>query len=474
MKKTNKNFLLNIGYQILLYIVPVILTPYLSRVLGPENIGIYSFSYSIVYYFMLATLLGINNHGTRRIAKAKTEEELSKTFFSIYKLQLALGVSFLIIYNILAIFFLNENRNIHLINNLFLLSAIFDINWFYFGLEKFKITVFRNTIIKILSVLAIFLFVKTKNDLWVYTLIMGGSTLISQLYLFLFLRRYVSFINVTWRESLKNLKPCLVLFIPVIAYSIYRVMDKTMIGLLSSNLELGYYENAEKIINIPISIITALGTVMLPHIAKINQGDREKIQNNIDASFKLSLFFIIPAITVFMLISGDFSVVFFGNEFEKSGEIMRLLSITILFSGIANVIRTNYLIPFSKDKIYVKSTIVGALINLVANIILIAQFGAIGACIGTILAEFSVMGYQVVKVKDEIRLCAILKNTFNYSIRLIPVILYILFISSIVSDLTSRVVLQIAGSTALYAVFNYKYIIFDFLGIKSKKVCNEG
>lgn len=468
MKKTNKNFLLNIGYQILLYIIPIILTPYLSRVLGPENIGIYSFAYSIVYYFMLATLLGINNYGTRNIAKAKTKEELSRTFFSIYKLQLVLGLGCLITYNILAIFFLKENQNIHLINNLFLLSAVFDINWFYFGLEKFKITVFRNAIIKILSVFAIFLFVKTENDLWIYTLIMGGSTLLSQLYLFLFLGGHVSFTKVAWREVFKNLRPCLILFIPVIAYSIYRVMDKTMIGILSSNLELGYYENAEKMINIPVSIITALGTVMLPHIAKIDKKDKAKIQKNIDASFKLSLLFIIPAILGFLLIGKDFSIVFFGDRFEKSGEIMSLLSVTILFTGVANVIRTNYLIPFEKDKIYVKSTILGAIVNLICNILFISRFGAIGACIGTIFAEFSVMFYQAIKVKNELDLKSIFKISINYLMKCIPIIIYIMVIGYLVPDLTAKVLLQGIGAVVLYFVFNYRYVLFDFLGIKRR------
>ena len=468
MKKTNKNFLLNIGYQILLYIVPIILTPYLSRVLGPENIGIYSFAYSIVYYFMLATLLGINNYGTRRIARSRTKEELSKTFISIYKLQLILGLGCLLAYNILSVCLLKENQTIHLINNLFLLSAIFDINWFYFGLEKFKITVFRNAIIKIISVFAIFLLVKTDSDLWVYTVIMGGSTLLSQLYLFLFLKRHISFVNVSWQEVFKNLKPCLILFIPVVAYSIYRVMDKTMLGVLSSNLELGYYENAEKIINIPVSLITALGTVMLPHVAKIDKTDKEKIQKNINESFKLSLLFIIFTIVLLVFISKDFSIVFFGDRFEKSGEIMSLLSVTILFTGVANVIRTNYLIPFEKDKIYVKSTILGAIVNLICNILFISRFGAIGACIGTIFAEFSVMFYQAIKVKNELDLKSIFKISINYLMKCIPIIIYIMVIGYLVPDLTAKVLLQGIGAVVLYFVFNYRYVLFDFLGIKRR------
>ena len=140
----------NMVYQILLYIIPFIVTPYISRVLGAENIGIYSYTYSIVTYFMLLTLLGINNYGTRNIAKNhKNREKLSYTFSSIYYLQIIMGIIMLVIYNISIIFMDKAYTMLFLINNLFLISAILDINWLFFGLEEFKITTVRNGIIKI-------------------------------------------------------------------------------------------------------------------------------------------------------------------------------------------------------------------------------------------------------------------------------------------------------------------------------------
>ena len=148
MKKVNKNFMYNMVYQILLYIIPLIVTPYISRVLGAENIGIYSYTYSIVTYFMLLTLLGINNYGTRNIAKNhKNREKLSLTFSSIYYLQITMGIIMLVIYNISIIFMDKAYTMLFLINNLFIISAILDINWLFFGLEEFKITTFRNGII---------------------------------------------------------------------------------------------------------------------------------------------------------------------------------------------------------------------------------------------------------------------------------------------------------------------------------------
>ena len=159
MKAVNKNFIYNTVYQILIYIIPLILTPYISRVLGPDKIGVYSYTYSIVYYFMLFTLLGINNYGSRTIARVgENKEKRSELFFSIYGLQWRIGLIMLIVYNVMVCTAFKEYFVISLIHNFFLLSAVFDINWFYFGIEKFKITISRNIIIKILSLIMVFFF----------------------------------------------------------------------------------------------------------------------------------------------------------------------------------------------------------------------------------------------------------------------------------------------------------------------------
>lgn len=465
MKQKNKNFLYNILYQIFIFIVPIIVTPYISRVLGVDNIGIYSYSYSIISYFMLATLLGINNYGSRNIAKlSKQKEEMSEEFCSIYYLQLIIGLIMLVIYNFICIFFIKDNKIIFILQNIFLISSVFDINWFYFGIEKFKITISRNIIIKLFSIILVFVFVKKSTDLWKYTLIMSVSTLISQLYLWLFIGKYIKFKKITLRRIFLNLKPCLVLFIPVIAYSIYRIMDKTMLGAISGTTELGYYENAEKIINIPISFVTALGTVMLPHMSKIDSNNKEMINKNIIESFKLCFAFVIPMIFGLLAISSDFAILFFGQEFSACGNIIRILLPTVLFSSIANVIRTNYLIPQNLNKIYVSSTILGAILNFIFNAILIPLFGYYGACIGTIIAEFSVMFYQIIKVKEKIDFRSVWKILLSYIIKSIVMFIIIMITGLFIKNILFRLIIQIIIGSLIYFILNYKYIIHEFLG----------
>ena len=402
MKNLSKNLIYNIIYQVLLYIIPFILTPYLSRTLGATQIGEYSYTYSIVYYFMMFTLLGINNYGVRKISKTKREKDaLGETFSSIYGMQLFLGLISLIIYNLVSVVLLSTHHTILLIHNLFLISAVVDINWFFFGIEKFDITVTRNAIIKVLSTLLIFMLVKSPDSILIYTIIMAGSTLLSQLYLVAILHKYINFYPLNIPKSIKlHFTKCLVLFIPVIAYSIYRVMDKTMIGGIVSTTELGYYENAEKIINIPIGILTAIGTVMLPFMSKQAKKDQSTIgdeKNDIlYRMFQVCFLIMIPMAFILFVVAKDFTSIYFGPGFEKSGDILMLLSSTIIFA------RTNYLIPNEKDKIYVTSTIVGAVVNLTMNLIFIKSLGAIGACIGTIAAEASVMFYQIIATRKAI------------------------------------------------------------------------
>lgn len=460
MEKINKNFIYNAIYQIFTFIVPLITIPYISRVLGVNNIGIYSYSYSIVYYFMLITLLGINNHGLRNVSRVSDDKDKrSFEFWSIYLLQFTIGILMIVIYNLCVILFIKENKTIFFIQNMFLGSAILDINWYFFGRERFKLTISRNVIIKLLSLVLVFLLVKKARDLWIYTIIMSGSTLISQSYLWLFIRKDVVFKKISVRDVISNLKPCLLLFIPVIAYSIYKVMDKTMLGALSGTIALGYYENAEKVINIPISLITALGTVILPHMSKNNS--KESIINNMTKTFKLTFFIIVPMLFGIFVVSEDFCTVFFGVDFLNSSIIMKLLAPTVLFTSIANIIRTNFLIPQKRDKVYVISTVIGAIINLIINALLIPKFSYYGACVGTIFAEFTVMLIQLLYAKKELKF-SLIASFLPFFIKGIIMFVVIYCIKFFVNAMTLRLFLQILIAVVIYGLLNIKYLYFEF------------
>lgn len=404
MKSLQKNFLYNVLYQILLVILPLITAPYISRTLGATAVGVYSYTYSVAYYFLLIAMLGIGNHGNRSIAAVRDDrKKLNKMFSSIYSLQVITFSIAILAYAIYLVLFVKDNRLIVLLQLIYVTSGLFDIGWLFFGLEQFKLTVARNTLIKISTVVLMFVFVHKPSDLWKYTLIMSAGTLFSQAYLWLYVKKYVSFEKCSVKEITSNIKPVLILFIPVLAYSIYKVMDKIMLGNMSSYDQVGFYNNAEKIINIPMGIITALGTVMLPRMSNIvANGDKKRVDDYIRISAKLVTLLSSAIAFGLMGVSSVLAPVFFGDEFIACGEIIRLLSVTVFFIAWANVIRTQYLIPNKRDSIYLTSTMVGAILNLIINWMLIPKYQANGAAFGTIVAEFSVMLVQMVAVKNEL------------------------------------------------------------------------
>lgn len=473
-----KNFLYNVIYQILILIIPLITAPYLSRIIGADGVGVYSYTYSIVYYFMLLVLLGVNNYGNRAIAKIKNndKEKLSKEFWSIYLLQVIMGLIILIVYTLYMIFFENKYKVYTLIEILFIFSAMFDINWFFFGMEEFKKTITRNTFVKIGSIVLIFLCVKEKNDLWIYTLIMAGMTFISQIILWFFLKNKVQFVRIDIKDINKHIKPNIILFIPVIAVSLYKMMDKIMLGTMSSVVEVGYYENAEKIVSIPLTIITALGTVMLPRISSIlAEGNEKKIHEYIYKSIRFVSFLSFPMWLGLMCIGNTFSILYFGPLFEKTGILIIFLSSTIPFIAFANVLRTQYLIPKEMDKIYIKSVSLGAVTNLILNIILIPIYSSIGACIGTIVAEVTVMLYQSIAVRKELDIKRYINSMVPFFIKAVIMGVIVYMLNYIQINDYFRLILQIGLGGTIYSLLNIKYIlsIINLKNIKKKLVKNE-
>lgn len=399
-----KNFIYNIFYQVLAIIVPLITSPYLARVLGAEKIGINTWTYSVVFYFMIFATLGVNNYGNRSIAYIRDDkDELSRKFWSIYSCQAFASTMVIFIYIIYLVYFANKYKLIASLQILYILGNAFDITWFFYGLEEFKITVARNSFVKIMGLVAIFIFVQTPNDLWKYTLIVSGTSFLGQIFLWPLVLKRIRFVRVRLCDMIPHIKPICVLFIPVLAISIFANMDKYMIGLMSNMSQTGFYENANKIIEIPKAVITALGTVMLPRTANlIATGNEEKskvyIRNTMIYTILLGSAFVFGMAAV----AETFSVIFWGEDFVTSGRLIAVMAPAILFSVFGNVIRTQYLIPRSKDKEYTISLLVGAIINFSINYMLIPKMGAMGASVATVISEFCMTFLQSFYVRKSL------------------------------------------------------------------------
>lgn len=401
------NFIYQTTYQILLVISPLITAPYIARILGPANNGIFSYTHAIANYFVVFAALGIEAYGNRSIAQAriKGKKELDRTFSSIFLMHFVVAVLVNIIYVIYVLFIASKYKSISLIQGIWVLSSIFDINWLFFGLEEFKLTVTRNIMIKFILIFSVFIFVKTVDDLWKYTLIMVSGTFISNLVLWFFVKKYVNLIKVPMREALIHLRPLFILFLAVIATSIYRMIDKVMLGNIVKIENLGAYEYADKMLRLVVSIITALGTVMLPRMSALYAENNYQLADRYIMGSSQFLF-----IMAFWLAFGlggvadEFMPILLGKGYSSSIILIKILSISIPIMGWNNLIRTQILMPKHKDKVYMIAVWAGAIINVIMNYFLIRALGTIGAAISTVIAYGVVCLFQTFPIRKEIKI----------------------------------------------------------------------
>ncbi|AWK51250.1 flippase [Clostridium beijerinckii] len=412
MSGIKKNLIYNILYELLIIALPLITSPYISRVLGAETSGVYTYTYSIAFYFLMFSRLGISIYGNRSIAQTRdSKENRSRIFCSIYAFQFIVSLINIIIYITYIKVFYEDYFTITLIQGFYVFSGIFDISWFFFGMEEFKVTVTRNSIVKIILTVCILLFVKKPEDLWKYTLIISLSTLIGQMSVWPFLKGKIYYVKPKFKEITAHIKPNLILFIPVLATSVFTVMDKIMIGTFSSMSQVGYYNYSNNIIDVPKVLIRSLGTVMLPRMTNlVSNGKKKQSLMYIENSLLLVSCLSIAMAFGIAAVANNFAPLFWGNEYEACSPLIFGLSVAVVFSVWGNVLRTQYLIPNSRDKEYSISLVVAAGVNGIINFILIRYLGALGAVIGTIAAEFVLAAYQTFIIRSELDIRSYLKN----------------------------------------------------------------
>ena len=383
----------NLGYQTLYQILnvglPLITAPFLARVLGAEPLGIMSYTSSIVHYFTLFAMMGLTYYGTRSIAVVKEDpQNRNKTFSEIYCMQLiTTGIAF-VAYGIYMVLICRDNVLISLIQGLAVLACFFDISWFFFGIEQFKITVIRGMVIRIVSVALMLILVRSPADLWIYAILLIGSTLASQIVLWFYVPRFLKFTKPSYQGVKRHFGPNVKLFIPLLAMSVYHIMDKTMLGMLSNYTESGFYYNADKVINIPMGLLSGVVTVLLPRMSALAGANRKE---DLDALFNTSIrsiSLVSAAICCgIAAIAKEFTPLFFGQGYDDCVILIISLAPVLFIKGYSFISRYLYLIPNKMENQFTASVVAGAIVNLIINFLLIPSQGALGAVIGTLAAE---------------------------------------------------------------------------------------
>lgn len=412
-----KNYLYNASYQIFILLVPLLTTPYLARVLGPTGVGINAFTNSVIQYFILFGSVGVNLYGNRQIAFVRDKKaELTNTFYEIFVMR----VTTIVLAYVAFLIFLSLSGQYHvyyLAQSVSIIAAAFDISWFFMGVENFSVTVIRNFVVKIITLICIFTFVKSYSDLTIYILILSLSLLVGNMTLFPNLRKYIGKLQLKRLNIIQHVRPSIALFIPQIATQIYLVVNKTMLGSMTSVQASGYFDQSDKMIKIVLAVVTATGTVMLPHVANaFMRGETEKTKSYLYKSFMFVSVISIPMMFGIMAIANKFVPLFFTSRFVVVAPLMTVEAVVILLIAWSNVLGTQYLVPTNQNRAYTISVILGAIINIIINIPLILMWGAMGAAVATVLSEFTVTGYQLYAVRSQISFSKLFKDTYKFII----------------------------------------------------------
>lgn len=415
-KSIKKNYILNVAYQILTIIVPFITTPYISRVLQAEGVGAYSYTLAIASYIGVFATVGMDVYGQLQTAKCRDDRSAcGKLVGGIFMAKLVTTSVTISIYFILEPQ-IGMYGNLYWIMILYFLSILMDFTWFFEGMEEFAYIVGRNILVKGAGIVLIFIFVRDISDVGIYAIIMQGTVLAGNLLVIPYLCKFIKWIPIFQLKIGTHLKGGIIYFVPTIATSVYTMLDKAMIGWVTkSAYENGYYEQAYKIVQMALIVVTSLRTVTLPRVVRLySEKQYNEVKDMVDNSIRFVLCFSLPMCIGLMVVAPQLIPVFLGEGYEKCIYIVQILSVLIVVLGLSNLISGQCLTATGKQKQANICVIVGAIINFIINLILIPRYGALGATIATVCAETIIMLMFLAFGSEYLKMNKIGKNFVRY------------------------------------------------------------
>lgn len=392
--KVLKNYAYNLSYQLLVIILPIITTPYVTRIFSSEDLGTYGYFNSIVTYFILLATLGVANYGTKEISGHL--QEIRKNFWGIYTLQLGATFVSILLYALFCLMLPSMQNPVAYILGLSLVSKGIDISWLFQGLEDFRKITVRNITVKLVGVISIFLFVKSANDLYLYVFLLTIFELLGQLSMWLPAREFIGKPHFDMAYARVHLKPVILLFLPQIAISLYVTLDRTMLGALASTKDVGIYDQALKLVNILLTLVTSLGSVMLPRVSNLlSSGDHKAVNKMHQMSFLIYNLVIFPMMAGILIVNADFVQFFLGQDFQDARYAIAIMIFRMFFIGWTNIMGIQILIPHNRNKEFMISTTAPAIISVGLNLLFLPKLGYIGAAIVSVLTEALVWAIQL-------------------------------------------------------------------------------
>ena len=457
-----KNYLYNLMYQLLTILLPIITIPYISRVLGAEGLGKYSLTNAYAQYFVLFGMVGLGIYCSREVAYVRDDKrKLSKIFWELNFLRfITMGIS-IVMYVLFCLYVVKlQDKTILYIQGLILLSSLVDISWLFIGLENFKKVSIRNAVVKFIGVCLIFSFVKYESQVWLYSLILGGTQFIGQIIMWFDMPKEIKFILPKKEVLVEHLLLSVKLFIPQIAINVYTMLDKVMLGNLVNEIEVGMYDNAQKIIRVALTIVTSLATVTAPKIANLYKNKQiNELSQNIYKSISFVSFLVFPMVFGLIGVCKTFTPWFYGPGFDGIEFMFYFGAWLMIPVSWASILGVQVLISIKQEKKYTIAVTIGAIMNLIFNIILIKKLGGLGTTISSVIAEFAAILILVYFVKDIVNIKQLFRTIPKYFISAFLMFLVVFNVGYLVNQTIWGTIAQVISGIICY--ISIMFIIKD-------------
>ena len=460
MKKTNLrlNLVFNVIYQLVAVLSPLLLTPKLSRVFGPDYLGLKSYSFSIVYYFAIFGVLGLDLLGQRKIAiERDNPEKLNKIFSSIFYTRFLLVLISIVLYLCYIPIFISDDfeKIVAVVWVIYLIRELINPVWVLQGLDKYQIVSVFSIISQISYIVFSLIFINDKSQLPLYILFFSAIPLVISICYFPFVLKNVKFVFIKFNELFLNIKESLVYFVPTIATAIYSMIDKTMLGIFdSTKVSTGYYESAEKLVKVALAISTASFTIMRTRSSYLyGLNDKSKYNSQCLSFISFSMMLCWPIMFGIIGIAYEFVPVFFGSEFECIIPFVYVFSLVVPCLTVSGLLQAIYIFPCNLQKTMDLYYLIIVIINIAMNLLLIYFFGTIGAIISSVFAEFILALILIIKARNKINISKIFIGSIKYIFSALVMLLFMIVFSKYVEiNIYLKLIIEFLGAVVIYFV----------------------
>jgi O-antigen/teichoic acid export membrane protein len=437
------------------FIFPLITFPYVSRILGPVGTGKVAFATSVISYFSMVAMLGIPTYGIRACARVRDDrEKLTKTVQEIFLINFIMSV---IVYAVFLISLVTvekfvQERELLLIMSTTIIFNLIGMEWLYKALEQYSYITMRSLLFKFIALILVFVLIHKPQDYLFYGVTSIFAAAGSNIMNFINARKYVQLKWLKNHNYVQHLKPIAVFFAMSVATTIYTNLDTVMLGFMQGDEQVGYYNAAVKVKTLAVSLVTSIGTVLLPRVSYYIEKRMDTEFKKVTAkAFNLVVLMSLPIVIYFVFYAKEAIVFLSGQDYLPAVVPMQIIMPTIFLIGLTNIMGIQILVPQGREKMVLYSEIVGAIVDLILNVLLIPRYGCAGAAIGTLAAESAVLVVQMYTLKDFIG--SVIKEIKSWKIILACIVASIAAAAAHQIPLTNNFIMLVWTAVVFFCVY---------------------